>query len=119
MFEEIKNLYRKYPERCCITLVILAAVLPFLPALSFGTFIFDDSAYIGQEFLFSLSWRNLKYHLTSETVGLHSPLVMLSFIPDYLLWGKELFHGGARLQNILWHAVSMVLFYLILQRLKH
>ena len=81
MFEEIKNLYRKYPERCCITLVILAAVLPFLPALSFGTFIFDDSAYIGQEFLFSLSWRNLKYHLTSETVGLHSPLVMLSFIP--------------------------------------
>ena len=118
MFEEIKNLYRKYPERCCITLVILAAVLPFLPALSFGTFIFDDSAYIGQEFLFSLSWRNLKYHLTSETVGLHSPLVMLSFIPDYLLWGKELFHGGARLQNILWHAVSMVLFYLILRKLK-
>ena len=37
MFEEIKNLYRKYPERCCITLVILAAVLPFLPALSLPT----------------------------------------------------------------------------------
>ena len=118
MVEKLEKLYQKYPDRFCAVVVIAAAVLPFLPSLGFATFIFDDSAYIGQEFLFSPSWRNLKYHLTAKTVGLNSPLVMMSFIPDYMVWGKELFHCGARLQNIFWHCCGMVLFYLILRKLK-
>lgn len=118
MLEKLKEWFRKYPDRCCIMTVVLAAVLPFLPSLSFSSFILDDTAYIGQEYLFAFSWKNIKYHLTSQTIGLHSPLVMLSFMPDYLLWGKELFQGGARLFNILLHCAGMVLFYLILRKLE-
>ena len=117
MFEKLKELFEKYPDRCCLVIVALAAVLPFLPSLNFAPFMLDDNAYIGQEYLFSFSWKNIKYHLTSKTVGLHSPLVMLSFMPDYLLWGKELFHGGARFFNILLHCGGMMLFYLILRKL--
>ena len=118
MVEKLKTLFQKYPDRCCIVIVLLAAVLPFLPSLDFGQFVLDDGVYIGQNFLFDLNWTNIKYHLTSKTIGLYSPLVMLSYIPDYAVWGDEFFYCGIRLQNILWHACSMVLFYLILRKLK-
>ena len=118
MLEKLKTLFQKYPDRCCIIIVLLAAVLPFLPALNFGAFVLDDGAYIGQNFLFTFDWKNIKYHLTSKTVGLYPPLVMLSYMPDYAIWGDGFFHSGIRLQNIIWHACSMVLFYLILRKLK-
>ena len=118
MLEKIREIFRKYPDRCCIAVVALAAVLPFLPSLGFNSFVFDDSAYVGQNYLFNLSWSNVKYHLTTLTVQLHSPLVMLSFMPDFMLWGEKLFYSGARLQNILWHCGGMILFYFILRKLK-
>lgn len=118
MFGKIKELFQKNPDRFCMVVAALAAVMPFLPSLSFTTFVFDDNAYVGQEYLFTLNWLNIKYHLTTPTVHLHSPLVMLSFIPDYLLWGREMFHAGARLQNIIWHCGGMLIFYLILRKLK-
>lgn len=118
MLEKIREIFRKYPDRCCAVIVALAAILPFLPSLGFTSFVFDDSAYVGQNYLFDLSWYNIKYHLTSLTVQLHSPLVMLSFMPDFLLWGEKLFYSGARMQNILWHCTGMILFYFILRKLK-
>ena len=111
-------MFQKYPDRCCAAVVAVAAVLPFLPSLGFNSFVFDDSAYVGQNYLFNLSWINIKYHLTTMTVQLHSPLVMLSYMPDFLVWGENLFYSGARLQNILWHCGGMVLFYFILRKLK-
>lgn len=118
MFAKLKNLFQKYPDRCCIIIVVLAAVLPFLPSLGFGEFVLDDGVYTGQHFLLTFSWKNIKYHLTHKTIGLHSPLVMLSYMPDYTIWGRNLFHCGIRLHNIAWHAAAMVLFYLILRKLK-
>ena len=118
MFEKLKTLFQKYPDRCCIVIILLAASLPFLPALNFGKFAIDDGAYIGQDFLFAINWSNIKYHLTNKTVGLYSPLVMLSYMPDYLLWGKEYFISGCRLQNILWHLAAALLLYRIFREFK-
>ena len=68
MVEKLKTLFQKYPDRCCIVIVLLAAVLPFLPSLDFGQFVLDDGVYTGQNFLFDLNWTNIKYHLTSKTL---------------------------------------------------
>ena len=118
MLEKFSELYRKYPDRMNCAIIVLAALICFLPSLSYETFVLDDSAYVGSSYLFTLSWSNIKYILTSKTVGLYSPLVILSFIPDYTLWGGELFHAGCRFQNILWHSGAMVLFYLILREIN-
>ena len=118
MFERLKTLFQKYPDCCCVIIVLLAAVLPFLPSLAYDIFVMDDGIYIGQDFLFTLNWSNIKYHLTNKTLGLYSPLVMLSFMADYLIWGSEILHCGARLHNIILHGCAMMLFYLTLRRLK-
>ena len=57
MFAKLKNLFQKYPDRCCIIIVVLAAVLPFLPSLGFGEFVLDDGVYTGEHFLFTFSWK--------------------------------------------------------------
>ncbi len=118
MWEKAKELFQKHPDFCCAAAVFIAAMLPFLPAIPFDVYIIDDGIYIGQDFLFSLKWSNIKYHLTHETLGLFSPLVMLSFMLDYLIWGSDILHCGARLHNIILHSLSMVLFYLTLRQLK-
>jgi hypothetical protein len=118
MWKKAKELFQKHPDFCCAAAVFAAAVLPFLPAIPFDIYIIDDGIYIGQDFLFSLKWSNIKYHLTNTTLGLYSPLVMLSFMFDYLIWGSDILHCGARLHNIILHSLSMVLFYLTLRQLK-
>ena len=118
MWEKAKALFQKHPDLCCAAIVFLAAALPFLQAVPFEVFVVDDTVYIGQDFMFSLSWGSIKYHLTHKTLELYSPLVMLSFMLDYLLWDSEILHWGARLHNILLHSCGMVLFYLTLRKLK-
>ena len=118
MWVKLKELFEKHPDWCCGIGVFLAAVLPFLPAVPFDIYIIDDGIYIGQDFLFSLNWSNVKYHLTHTTLGLYSPLVMLSFMLDHLVWGGEILHCGARFHNIILHGCGMVLFYLTLRKLK-
>lgn len=118
MWDKVSELYRKFPDRVNCAMIVLAVMICFLPSLNYETFVLDDSAYIGSSYLFRLSWSNIKYILSSKTVGLYSPLVMLSFIPDYTLWGSDLFHAGCRVQNILWHSGAMVLFYLILREIN-
>lgn len=117
MLNKITGFYRKYTDLANCFIIAIAAAVCFLPSLGYETFAMDDLAYVGSFWLFSPSWSNIKYLLTSKTVGLHSPLVMLSFIPDHLIWGSEYFHAGCRIQNILWHSAAMVLFYLTLREL--
>ena len=92
MWVKFKELFEKHPDWFCGIAVFLAAVLPFLPAVPFEVFVIDDNAYIGQDFLFSLNWSNIKYHLYCKTLELYSPLVMLSFMLDHLVWGSDILH---------------------------
>ena len=117
MIDKITGFYRKYTDLANCFIIVIAVAVCFLPSLNYETFIMDDLAYVGPSWLFSLSWSNIKTLLTSKTVGLNSPLVMLSFIPDRLIWGSEYFHTGCRFQNILWHSAAMALFYLTLREL--
>ena len=118
MWGKLKDCFGKHPDRCCAIAVFLAALIPFLRSIPFDIFIIDDGIYIGHDFMFTLNWSNIKYHLTHKTLGLYSPLVMFSFMLDYLLWGSDILHCMARLHNIILHSCGMVLFYLTLRQLK-
>jgi hypothetical protein len=68
--------------------------------------------------LFEFSFSNICYHLTHKTVDLYSPLVMLSYMPDCLVWGEGYFISGCRVQNILWHLIAAILLYRIFREFK-
>ncbi|MBR7121380.1 MAG: hypothetical protein IKC94_03970 [Lentisphaeria bacterium] len=93
-------------------------LLFYLPALSYEEIPLDSSAYIGREYLLYPTWQNFLYHLKTPVLELYSPLVMHSLMLDYLLWGKELFHQGGILHNIVIHGLNAVLFYFLLRKLK-
>ena len=118
MLKNIRQLICKYPDRFAAGVIAVAVLAFFLPSLTFEKFAFDDTNYVGQAHLFELTFSNIHYHLTHKTVELYSPLVMLSYMPDYLLWGKEYFISGCRLQNILWHLAAALLLYRIFREFK-
>lgn len=118
MIKKVKNFATNHPD-ICATIAVSAAVLAlFLPSFNFSRFVFDDAYYVGQMHLFEFSFSNICYHLTHKTVDLYSPLVMLSYMPDCLVWGKEYFISGCRVQNILWHLIAAILLYRIFREFK-
>ena len=118
MLKKFCRFVDRHHDLSAVILIAVAVFAFFLPSLPFEKFAFDDTNYVGQTHLFELTFSNIRYHLTNKTVELYSPLVMLSYIPDYLLWGKEYFISGCRLQNILWHTLAAVLLYRIFRMLK-
>ena len=76
----------------------------------------DDRVYIGEWSRLDLTLENIIFYLKNPILDLHSPLVMISFMFDKLVWGDRL-TWGASIINALLHAVSAVLFFLLLAKL--
>lgn len=103
--------------------VAVAAVLPYLNALP-NDFVWDDrplilhdpsirsprniSALFLRDF-FAFSENQIKY-------GYYRPLISLSYMADWLLWGKR--PWGFRLTNLVFHAACSVLVVVLARRLK-
>ncbi len=112
------NLIRK---RYFVLPVVLAAVLPFLNSLS-GDFVWDDRTLILQDYKLqhpqyfsSFFLRDYFEHADEEIkYGYYRPLVSLSLMTDFLLWGPRSF--GFHLTNVLLHAAVSVLVFLFLSR---
>ena len=86
----------------------------FSPALTFRELISDDTFYYLNMRAIALSLKNC----FAPVLGLHTPLCGLSLYLDFLIGGENNFLFVAHLTNILLHAVSAMLFFLLLRNLK-
>ena len=116
--EKAVNFIKRHADGSAAIAIFLVTLLFFLPGVNFDPIPMDQKHYIGKEYLLYFNWQNLIYHLKTPILDLHSPLVMYSFMLDFWLWGKDLFLIGGRIHNILLHAGSATLFYLLLRKLK-
>ena len=104
--------------------IVLLLIALILYANSFsGEFIWDDYPLILNNPLIQ-SWSNLPkiftsdlYHSTGGRTNFYRPLVSVSFMWDYFLWGKFTF--GYHLTNVVLHLLNAILFFLIISRLTH
>jgi len=104
-----------------VFLVVLAAVLPFLNSLS-GDFVWDDRTLILQDYklqhpkYFSAYFLRDYFEHADEEIkyGYYRPLVSLSLMADFSLWGARPF--GFHLTNLILHAAVSVLVFLFLDR---
>jgi tetratricopeptide (TPR) repeat protein len=76
----------------------------------------DDSLYVtGNEAVRGFTADHLRAAFTRFYVGNYAPLQLLSYMLDYTLWGMRA--GGFLLTNVVLHAGSGLLFYLLVFRL--
>lgn len=93
---------------------ITAAV--FLPALRADWTDWDDPInFLGNPYYRGLGLRQLRWMLTANVMGHWIPVTWLTLGADYAIWGMRPF--GYHLTNVLLHAASGGLFYLVARRL--
>ncbi|MCP5462341.1 MAG: tetratricopeptide repeat protein [bacterium] len=106
-------------------LIGLAVLIAYANILD-NEFVFDDTTTIVQNTMIT-EWKNLKdlfshKYFSSSGIGdyLYSgeasyrPVVTFTYFLDYALWGKLSF--GYHLSNLLYHLISALLFFIVLQR---
>lgn len=76
----------------------------------------DDMLYIGTWARLDLTLENIIYYFKTPILFLHSPLVMVTFMADKLIWGKSMVYGSGAV-NAMLHAASAVLFFTLLDML--
>ena len=91
--------------------IVLAVFFPFLDPLP--RIVSDDRVYIGEWARLDFTLENIIFYFKNPVLYLHSPLVMISFMLDKLMWG-DLLTYGASLINAVLHAASAVLFFRLL-----
>jgi protein O-mannosyl-transferase len=105
------------------TAVLLISLLLFLgtlalyyPALQNGFVNYDDPDYVTANWHVQqgLTWRNLAWAFTSTTEANWHPLTWISHMLDVQLFGLR--PAGHHAQSVLWHAVNVVLFFLLLAK---
>ena len=100
---------------CCFLVVAVFAV--FGRTLSYDFSSYDDSLFVsGQpQVTAGLSWQGLVWAFAEGPLGERYPLAMLSHMLDCQLYG--LWPAGHRLTNLLLHAASAVVLFLVLWRM--
>lgn len=116
--EKFAEFVKRHADASGAVILFFATLLFFLPGINFSPVPLDDQAYIGAEYLLFPTWQNFLYHLKTPVLDLYSPLVMHSFMLDYLLWGKELLQAGGRFHNILLHCLNTVMFFYLLRQIR-
>ena len=109
-------------SRAVYPLIIVAAILAvYSQALRFDFVTYDDYDLIKQNTGYLGSLRNLTAAFTTHVFSTHRaasayyrPLLLVSFIADYRLWGLNPF--GFHLVNILLHAAAAVVLYILALR---
>lgn len=105
------------PARGLLLLVVFViALLPFLPALQAGFVNWDDQAnFVNNPHFRGLGATQLRWMWTATLLGHYIPLTWMSLGLNYLLGGLSPF--GYHLGNLLLHAATAALFYLVARRL--
>jgi Flp pilus assembly protein TadD len=99
-----------------LALVVLAALAAFLPALQAGFIDWDEDPLLIKNFSYrGLGPSQLRWMFTTTRMGHYMPLTWISYGGDYALWGLRPF--GYHLTNLLIHAMSAAVLYLIAHRL--
>ena len=97
--------------------LVTAAFLIHVPSLS-GQFIWDDNYLLGENPFFRspiFSLEVFRHYLYLDSSSAHyRPVQNLSYMLDYLIWNGDTY--GYHLSNVLWHAASGALLYLLLRR---
>ena len=96
-------------------LALVTAVV-FAPVLRGGFLDWDDPInFLENPYYRGLGWPQLRWMLTASVMGHWIPVTWLTLGADFAMWGMNPF--GYHLTNLLLHAVSAALFYLVAQRL--
>ncbi len=93
------------------------ALVPFLPVLRNGFVNFDDDLYVSdnRHVLTGLTAANVRWAWTTLHAGYWQPLTWMSFQLDAQLFGGRAW--GFHLTNVLGHAINVLLFFRLLERL--
>ncbi|HLY10158.1 MAG TPA: tetratricopeptide repeat protein [Planctomycetota bacterium] len=104
------------PARFLLPLgIAVAALLPFLPALSAGFVNWDDTHnFIDNPHYRGLGWSHLRWMFT-YAVEHYIPLTWLTFGADYLLWGMD--PRGYHATNLALHALNAALVFVLAESL--
>ncbi len=104
------------------TLLILSALLAavavvFGQAVHFDFVNFDDTVYVTENHNIArgFNFENIVWAFTHKDCSLYHPLTMISLMADFQLHG--LHAGGYHVTNLLLHAASTVLLFLVLQQM--
>lgn len=98
-----------------LALALVTAVV-FAPSLRGGFVDWDDPInFLENPYYRGLGWPQLRWMLTASVMGHWIPVTWLTFGADYAVWGMRPF--GYHLTNVLLHAASAALFYLVARRL--
>jgi protein O-mannosyl-transferase len=96
--------------------VAAAAIVPYLPALSYQFLNWDDNTYVlANPWIRGWSSENLIHIFTKPYFSNFLPLHLISYAVDYSLWGLNPL--GYHLQSILLHALNAVLVLVVVRRM--
>ncbi len=95
-------------------IIMLITVLVYIPAMQAG-FIWDDDSFLTDNPLIKASDGLYRFWFTTEAPD-YFPLVSTSLWLEWRLWGMNA--TGYHVVNIVLHAISSVLIWLVLRRLK-
>lgn len=96
-----------------VLLCLVSVAMLYAPALQFDFVGFDDTAYVLRHDWVrqGITWQSLVTAFTSDGGIYWHPLTWVSHLLDVSLFGLSA--GPHHLQNIVWHAASAVLLYLV------
>src|SRR4051812_47068581 len=104
----------RWLEPAALAIICLMTLLVYLPAMHGGTLWDDDDNITRQEIQSTAGlWR---IWFDPSSTAQYYPLVHTVFWVEHRLWGES--YVGYHVMNVLWHCLSVVLLYLVLQRLK-
>ncbi len=98
-----------------IALIVVAVLLAYLPVLRHATYIWDDARYVTENQLLLAPDGLARIWFDIGATIQYYPMVFSGFWAEYQLWGLQPF--GYHLVNVLLHALSAVLLWLVLRRL--
>jgi protein O-mannosyl-transferase len=88
----------------------------FWPTVHAGWVDWDDPTnFLNNPYYRGLGWPQLRWMLTTSLLGHWIPVTWMTLAVDYAIWGMN--PAGYHLGNLLWHAGSVALFYLVSYRL--
>jgi tetratricopeptide (TPR) repeat protein len=105
------------PVVCVCAFLALAVLAVFGQTAHFGFVNYDDDVYVYENARLAggLNWPGVAWVLTHAQCSLYHPLTMLSLMLDYQFHGLQA--GGYHLTNVLIHAASSVLLFLIMREM--
>lgn len=98
-------------------LLIIAVFLIYSPSVTYDFINLDDNVYVSQNTRVQggFSSENLRWAFTTNEVGTWQPLVWLTYIAQWKLFGGH--PGGFHMVNCLFHIANTILLFLLFSRM--